>query len=487
MSDPVRVRFAPSPTGYFHVGGARTALFNWLFARHHGGKFIIRIEDTDRKRSTDYAVRDLLEGLRWLGLDWDEGPDVGGPHAPYYQSQRTAIYQEYARQLVESGHAYYCYCSSERLAELREAQKRDKLAPGYDRRCRNLTPSERAEFEAQGIKPVVRLAVPLEGQLTFHDVLHGTITVDFASLRDDKVLLKSDGFPTYNLAAIVDDHLMGITHIMRADEWLPSAPYHILVFQAFGWTPPIYVHLPIVLSPTGKGKLSKRHGAVSVLEFKKQGYLPEAMVNFLARTGWSYDDKTEVFSEQELKERFDLPGISSSPARFSYEKLEWLNGYYIRQLAPDDLAERLLPFLKKAGFKADLAITKRIAPLIQERIKTLAEAPALLDFFFAPNVEYDPAELVDKKGTAADARRSAEAAVAALEGLEDFSAEAVEAALRPLVDQLGLKARSIFGTIRVACTGKSVAPPLFETLSIIGKEVTLRRLRQAILLLQDVS
>ena len=268
---PVRVRFAPSPTGYFHVGGARTALFNWLFARHHGGAFILRIEDTDRSRYTDYALQDLLEGLRWLGLDWDEGPEVGGQYGPYFQSQRLPIYHEYARKLVESGHAYHCYCSAERLEALHLEQKEKSSPHGYDRRCRTLTAKERADYEAQGIKPVVRLKVPLEGQIAFQDALRGTITVDAASLNDDKILLKSDGFPTYHLAAPIDDHLMEISHVTRADEWLPSMPYSVILSQALGWTLPIHAHLPIVLSPTGKGKLSKRHGAVFGARVPKTG------------------------------------------------------------------------------------------------------------------------------------------------------------------------------------------------------------------------
>ena len=487
MSDPVRVRFAPSPTGYFHVGGARTALFNWLFARHHGGKFIIRIEDTDRSRFKPFALKDLLESLRWLGLEWDEGPEVGGPHAPYFQSQRQAIYQEYAEKLVQSGHAYHCYCSAERLTEARQQQRAQNLPIGYDRRCRDLTEAERAALAAQGITPVVRLKVPLEGEMTFYDVLHGDITVDFASLRDDKVLLKSDGYPTYNLAAPVDDHLMGITHIMRADEWLSSAPYHILLFEALGWEHPVYVHLPVVLAPTGRGKLGKRHGAVSCLEFEKQGYLPEAMVNFLARTGWAYDDKTEIFSREELIQRFSLEGISSSPARFSYEKLDWLNGHYIRQLAPDDLAERLLPYLREAGLDADLEITRQLVPLIQERLKKLTDAVEWVDFIFAEGIHYDPADLVQKGMTVEDARRTVEAAATALAALEDFHSQGVEGALRPLVEALGLKARQIFGTLRIACTGKQVAPPLFESFSIMGKDTVLERLEEAGQLLADME
>jgi glutamyl-tRNA synthetase len=325
----VRVRIAPSPTGYFHVGSARTALFNWLFARHYGGKFIVRVEDTDRTRYHPEAVPDLIDSLRWLGLEWDEGPEVGGSFGPYYQSERLDLYQHYAGWLVQQDAAYKCYCSPERLASLREEQRDKKQDVGYDRHCRTLTAAQRAEVEARGITPVIRLKVPLEGQTVFHDVLYGTITVENHTL-DDLVLLKSDGFPTYHLAVVVDDHLMEISHIMRGDEWLSSVPKHVLLYKAFAWPLPVYAHLPLILAPTGQGKLSKRHGGVEIREFRRQGYLSEAMVNYLARVGWSYDDKTEIFSQQELVRYFDLSGVNSSPARFSYERLESINGYYIR-------------------------------------------------------------------------------------------------------------------------------------------------------------
>jgi len=479
MTNTVRVRFAPSPTGYLHVGGARTALFNWLFARKHNGAFILRIEDTDRKRYEPEAVGNILESLRWLGLEWDEGPEVGGDYGPYYQSQRLDIYQEYARKLVESGHAYYCYCSPERLAQVREEQRRrGEPDLGYDRHCRYLTAKERAEYEAQGIVPVVRLKVPLEGQTSFPDVLHGDITVDNARL-DDLVLLKSDGYPTYHLANVVDDTLMQITHIMRADEWLPSIPKHILLYQAFGWEIPVYAHLPIILSPTGKGKLSKRHGGVAVHEFQQEGYLPEAMVNFLALVGWAYDDKTELFTRQELIEKFSLEGVNKSPAAFSYDKLEWMNGVYIRQLGLDDLAERLMPFLTGAGLPADLSTMRRIAPLVQERLKKLTDAVEWVDFFFVDQISYDPALLVDKKMTAAESLAALRKARETLAALPDFHEETLEKALRALAGQLGLKDRQLFGIIRVAATGKNVAPPLFGTLSILGRERVLERLGDA--------
>jgi len=480
----VRVRFAPSPTGYLHVGGARTALYNWLFARHHHGVFILRIEDTDRTRYREDALEDIMEGLRWLGLDWDEGPEVGGDYGPYFQSQRLHIYREYAQKLVDEGHAYYCYCSPERLARLREEQRRrGEPYPGYDRHCRYLTAKERAEYEAQGIVPVVRLKVPLEGQTTFHDVIRGDITVDNATM-DDLVLLKSDGYPTYHLANVIDDHLMEITHVMRADEWIPSTPRHILLYRAFGWEPPIFAHLPIILAPGGRGKLSKRHGAVSVLEFRRQGYLPEAMVNFLALIGWAYDGKTELFTREELIEKFDLSGVNKSPAAFSYEKLEWMNGVYIRRLSEGDLAERLVPFLAAGLGMSEEEIRKRretraIVPLIRERIKKLSDAVEWVDFIFVEQISYEPSLLVGKKMTAAESLAALRKARETLAALPNFDEGTIEAALRALLKELGLSARQLFGIIRVAVTGKKVAPPLFGTLSVLGRERVLKRLDQA--------
>jgi len=480
-----RVRFAPSPTGFLHVGGARTALYNYLYARHTGGSFILRIEDTDRTRYHADSLDDHLKGLRWLGLDWDEGPDVGGDYGPYLQSKRLELYQKYAEQLVREGKAYYCFCSAERLTLMREEQHKKGLFVGYDRRCRQLTSKQVADSRAQGIVPVVRLKVPMDGTTSFHDSIRGDISVDNSTL-DDMVLLKSDGFPTYHLAAVVDDHLMKISHILRGDEWLTSVPKRIVLYDALGWDPPIYVHLPTILDPTGKGKLSKRkkHAPgekeypVFIHEFRELGYLPEAMVNFLARVGWSHDDKTELMSHEELIERFDLAGISKSPAVFSYEKLAWMNGVYIRQLAQDDLAQRLVPFLKEAGWEPELPLVRRMVPLIQERIKELGEAPSHLDFFFE-EISYEPKLLVQKK---MDRDSTAQALVVAEEALSQctvFGEEELEAILRPLAKELGLKVGQLFGVIRVAVTGRKVAPPLFGTLSVLGKKKVLERISRA--------
>ena len=476
MTDrPVRVRIAPSPTGYFHVGSARTALFNWLFARKTGGRFIVRVEDTDRTRYDPEAVADAAASLRWLGLDWDEGPEIGGDYGPYYQSERLALYQHYADWLLEQGLAYKCYCSPDRLAALREEQRKNKQDVGYDRHCRLLTADQQAGYEAQGITPVIRLKAPLEGQTTFHDILYGTITVENETL-DDLVLLKSDGFPTYHLANVVDDHLMEISHIMRGDEWLPSVPKHVLLYNAFGWEIPIYAHLPLILAPSGKRKLSKRHGGVEIRDFRCQGYLPEAMVNYLARVGWSYDDKTEIFDREELIRYFDLSGINNSPAHFSYERLEWMNAYYIRKLEASDLAGRLVPFLAEAGFETTAEDLTPMVPLIQQRIKTLSEAASWLDFFFQEYLEYDANLLIGKKMDVVESQNALRRARITLADLAEFGVEAIEPALRELAENLGLKVGQLLGIIRVAVSGKKVAPPLFETLAILGQERTLARM-----------
>ncbi|MBM3187315.1 MAG: glutamate--tRNA ligase [Chloroflexi bacterium] len=486
-ADTVRVRFAPSPTGFFHVGGARTALYNWLYARREGGRFILRIEDTDRTRYDPQALPDLLEGLRWLGLWWDEGPEVGGRYGPYYQSDRAHLYREYAEQLVAEGKAYRCYCTPERLEALREEQRAAKLPVGYDRRCRHLTRAQIADYEAQGIAPVIRLAIPTEGATEFDDLLRGHITVENKQL-DDLVLLKSDGFPTYHLANVVDDHLMCITHIMRGEEWISSVPKHVLLYAALGWPMPVQLHLPTILDPSGKGKLSKRKKKLPdgremltlIHEFRQAGYLPEAMVNYLALVGWSYDGQTEFFGRDELVKHFGLERINKSPASFSYEKLEHMNATYIRELGDNDLAGRLLQVFLRQGLTTDFVTVLRFVPLIKERIKTLQDAVPLLDFYFAERLEYDPALLIGKRMDRESTIRALRAAEGILASLESFREEAIEDALRSAPAELGLKVGDFFGCIRVACTGKTVAPPLFGTLSIIGQKRVVQRIREAL-------
>jgi len=475
MTSSVRVRFAPSPTGFPHVGNIRTALFNWLFARHYGGRFIVRIEDTDVTRKVKGAVEAILDGLRWLGLDWDEGP--------YYQSQRLELYQEAARRLVSQGDAYYCYCSPQRLEEMRAEQVRRKQPPGYDRRCRDLTEKERAEKEAEGITPVVRFKTPLSGQTRFNDLIYGDVVFEHSTI-DDFVLLKSDGYPTYHLANVVDDHAMEISHVIRAEEWISSTPRHLLLYRAFGFEPPQFIHHPMILGPD-RAKLSKRHGAVSILEYRGQGYLPETMFNFLALIGWSLDDKTELMSRQELIDNFSLERVGKTGAIFNLDKLDWMNGVYIRSLSVEDFTQRALPFLDSGlppEVKRPLSIKyiRQIMPLIQERARTLAEVAELAQFFFIDQLEYAPSLLIGKGMSQGSATQALEAAKQRLERLEAFDAESLEAVLRPLAEELGLKTGQFFGELRVAVTGRTAAPPLFQTMSVLGKERCLRRIGEAL-------
>ena len=465
----------------------RSALFAWLFARHHGGVFIIRIEDTDRERMVEGAVEGILDGLRWLGLDWDEGPEVGGDYGPYVQSQRLELYTEAARKLVAQGDAYYCYCTPERLERMRADQTRNKRPPGYDRHCRELSDEERREKEAEGITPVVRFKMPLTGKTKFHDIIWGDVEFSNSTL-DDLVLLKSDGYPTYHLANIVDDHAMGITHVLRAEEWLSSTPRHILLYNAMGYEPPAFAHLPMLLGPD-RSKLGKRHGAVSITDYRDMGYLPEAMMNFLALLGWSFDDKTELMSRQDLIDNFSLERVSKTAAIFNQQKLEWMNGVYIRQLSPEDFLERALHFLEdglppEIKRPLDIDYVRRITPLIQERVKTLVEIPALTRFFFVADLEYKTDELIPKKMDAESTRNALEIALNRLEGLESFDNESLENLLRPLAAELGLKAGQLFSAMRTAVTGQTATPPLFETMVVLGKETCLVRIRQALAMLR---
>jgi glutamyl-tRNA synthetase len=489
-SIPVRVRFAPSPTGPMHIGSVRTALFNWLFARHNGGVFILRIEDTDQKRFDPDSVRLITEGLRWLGINWDEGPEVGGEFGPYYQSQRTELYQQWANWLVDHDLAYRCYCTEERLTALRKQQIANKEDPGYDRRCRYLTPDEREKLHAEtGGQYVIRFKMPLDGSTTVHDMLRGDIEIDNYKLQD-LVLLKSDGFPTYHLANVVDDHFMRVTHILRAEEWIPSAPVHKNLYEGFGWDMPQLAHLPVILNPSGKGKLSKRSVGftedgrrVPVLlhEFRKGGYVPEAIVNFLTNVGWSFGDDREVFSVQETIERFDLARVNPAGSAFPVEKLEWLNGVYIREMDPARLAKLLKPVFEEAGYTVDDDRLLKVAPLLRERIKTLKDAIPMGGFFFAETFDPAPPEtIIQRKMDAASTKAALESALARLELLPDFRAETQEHALRALADELGLKRGQLFGALRMATTAQQVSPPLFETMEILGRDKSLARIRQAI-------
>ena len=483
MTDPVRTRFAPSPTGFPHVGNIRTALFAWLFARHNGGRFIVRIEDTDVARRVEGAVEAILDSLRWLGMDWDEGPEVGGEYGPYFQSQRLEMYQEAAARLVSQGDAYHCYCSPQRLAEMRTDQMKCKQPIGYDRLCRELTAAEKAAKEASGTIPVVRFKMPLTGRTGFDDIIRGSVVFENSTL-DDFVLLKSDGYPTYHLANVVDDHFMAISHVLRAEEWLSSVPRHVLLYSALGFTPPQFAHLPMILGPD-RSKLSKRHGAVAVTEYRDQGYLPEAMVNFLALLGWSLDDKTEILSREELVANFTLDRISKTAAIFNHEKLDWMNGVFLRELSQDELTRKIMPFLESGlpeTVKRPVSkkYVSRLVPLIRERINTLAEAAKYADFFFFDELDYETLSLVGKKMTTEITLEALKSAQEKLSSLENFDHNSLEGTLRPLAEKLGLKTGQLFSSLRVAITGRTAAPPLFETMTVLGKDRCLQRLRAAV-------
>lgn len=483
MDKPVRVRYAPSPTGFPHVGNIRTALFNWLFAKHTGGKFIVRIEDTDVARTVPGSLESILDSLRWLGLGWDEGPEVGGAHAPYFQSRRLPVYQEIAERLIKSGQAYRCFCSAERLEAMRAEQTEKKLPSGYDRRCRTLNAGECARKITEGIKPVVRFKTPLEGQTRFQDVLRGEVVFENNTL-DDFVLLKSDGYPTYQMANVIDDHLMEISHVLRGEEWLSSTPRHVLLYQALDYELPQFAHMPLILGPD-RSKLSKRHGAATLAEYREQGYLPETLFNFLTLLGWSLDEKTELFSREELIKNFSLERISRTAAIFNKEKLDWMNGVYIRGLSVDDLTGRVLPFMEKGlppdvKRPLDISYVRQIVPLIRERIITLKDAATYADFFFLDKLEYDSAMLTGKKMTAETALTALKAAEEKLSSLESFSQDLLEDTLRHLAGNLGIKTGQLFNPLRVAITAREAAPPLFETMAVLGQERCLKRINAAL-------
>lgn len=493
-SKPARVRFAPSPTGHTHLGSGRTALYNYLLARQTGGQFILRIEDTDQKRYVPEAEQELIDSLHWLGLDWDEGPDIGGPYAPYRQSSRKSIYVQHAKELIERGQAYYCFCSPERLAQVRQEQQKRKELPHYDGTCRRLTTEEAITRTLSGESHVIRFKTPKEGFTTVCDLLRGEITVENRVL-DDIILVKSDGLAVYHLAAMVDDHLMEITHVMRSSEWLPTFPLHALIIRAFGWEEPVWVHLSVFLKPSGKGKMSKRESAdlkrsgysIFLKDLEEMGYLGEAVINWTALMGWSYDDHTEFFTLPDLVDKFALDRLNPAPAAINFSKLDHFNGLHIRNLDNDDLARRIKPFFEHAGYAVDDAKLMEIIPLIQERLVTLDDAPEKAGFFFQEDVHPNPEDLIGKNMTPAVSALAAQRAYQVLEDLPDFSHETAEGPLRSLADELDLKVGQLFGIIRVAVTGQKVSPPLFESMEIIGREVVLKRLLTAVTILESLT
>ncbi len=478
----VRARFAPSPTGELHIGGLRTALFCFLFVRRHRGVFVLRIEDTDRKRFDPHSADHIQEALRWANLNWDEGP--------LFQSQRLEIYQKHARFLVDKEAAYLCFCTPDRLEQMRREQERRKLPPRYDLHCRHLSPVERKKMLDAGLPHTIRLAVPQEGVTTFQDVVYGTISVENQDI-DDQVLLKSDGYPTYHLAHMVDDHLMQITHVIRGEEWLPSAPKHVLLYRAFGWEMPQLCHLPSILAGRGQGKLSKRHGAVSVIAYKNEGYLPEALINFLALLGWSSGNDQEIFTLEELIEQFSLEKVARTGAVFNREKLDFFNGYYIRRKPVEELATLVKPYLVDRGIireseSAGDPFLLKALKTVQERLRKLSEAPELLSFYYQEPV-YDPVLLLPKKAGAAQVGRALEGAIEVISRTEEFIAPVLEERLREYARANDLPPGQVFWPIRASLTGKDASPGAFEVLEVLGKEESLRRMRKALVKLHTLD
>ena len=473
----VRVRIAPSPTGDPHVGPAYVALFNYAYAKRHGGKFLLRIEDTDQTRSTPESEAAILRSLSWLGLQWDEGPDVGGPFGPYRQSERASIYRDHAAQLVEKGNAYPCFCTPERLNELRAEQRAAKASLGYDGKCRELSADEANQRIAASETHVVRLKMPSEGECVLDDQLRGEVTIPYER-SDDQVLIKSDGMPTYHLANVVDDHLMEISHVIRAEEWISSAPKHLRLYEAFGWNPPRFIHLPLLRNADkNKSKISKRKNPVSLDFYEESGILPEAMVNFLALMGWSFGDDQEKFTLAEMVERFDLqPGtVSLSGPVFDLEKLAWLNGNYIRELSDEQLVDRLMAWRLNREFLLELA------PLIRDRIRRLDEFVPATDYFFSGALDYEPVLklLTAKKRTPNETGKILEKLVDALDAEKQWTAESLEARCRSFCEETEWKTKEIFMPIRIAVSGRKASPPLFDTMVSVGRERCRFRLRQA--------
>ena len=479
----VRTRFAPSPTGDLHVGNIRTALFDWAYARHTGGKLIFRIEDTDRERVTDEYIERAIETLQWLGLNWDEGPEVGGPYGPYLQSQRLDIYTQWAKTFIANGDAYNCYCSTEELEARRGKQRELNQAPGYDGKCRSLSADDIAGYESEGRKPVIRMRMP-DGETRFSDLIRGEVTFEHKYVPDF-VLMRADGSPLYTLAVAVDDVLMKVTHVLRGEDLLSSTPRQIRVYQAMGVAPedfPFFAHLPFVMGQDN-AKLSKRNGEVSIAWYREQGFLPEAICNYLALLGWSPGDDVENITMDELVKLFTVERVNSSPARFDMKKLEAINGDKIRALTIDDFLSRALPFLLKDGVikgdESEIAVVRSALPIIQERIARLNEVTQMLRFLFVDEVVFDEESAVKVKEE--PAQHVITQALRALEDLADWNHESIEASLRAvLIEKLGLKPRLAFGPVRIAVTGSHISPPLFESMELLGKERSIARLKAAV-------
>jgi nondiscriminating glutamyl-tRNA synthetase len=485
---PVRTRFAPSPSGYLHIGGARTALFNWLFARGRGGQFILRIDDTDAARSSDESIQGIVDGMEWLGLDWDEGPRVGGPHAPYYQSERKALYAAALKRLVDQGRAYWCYCTPEELEAERAAALRAKRPQVYSGRCRDLTEAQQAAFRAEGRRPAARLKVE-PGLITVRDLIRGSVSVE-AETIGDWVLVRPNGAPIYNFASVVDDAAMGITHIIRAVEHLANTPKQIRLFEALGAPLPAFAHVSLVLAEGGREKLSKRHGAVAVQEFRDHGYLPEAMVNYLVRLGWSYDDQREIFSIDELKRYFALDRVNPSGASWDSKKLLWINGEYVKALPAEERARRCAPFLEKAGLvkgPLDAEALGRLVAIVEalgDRLRTFEDIVEHAACFYTEDYAYDP-EGVSKRLRGAHVPALLAQLKALLAQQEPFTVEVIEAAVRALAERAGLKPGEVFHPLRMALTGKTAGAGLFEIVALLGRQRAVERIDRTLRLLAE--
>lgn len=479
----VRVRFAPSPTGPLHIGGARSALFNWLFARHHGGQFIVRVEDTDIERSSRESEENILNALRWLGLDWDEGIAMGGPNGPYRQTERLEMYRGLARQLMEQGNAYLCYCSEEELAAEREALMAKGELPRYLGRCRDLCPESRAKCEAEGRKPVLRFKVPANKIVSVNDRVRGQVEFDCGGIGDF-IIMKSDNIPTYNFAVVADDHDMRITHVIRAEEHLSNTPRQLLIYQALGWQTPEFAHISLILG-NDRAKMSKRHGATSIEQYQKLGYLPEALVNFLALLGWSPGGEEEIFTTGQIQQQFSLDRVAKNPAVFDIDKLNWLNGHYIRQCPPDRLTRLALPYLKEAGYLEDelgpekLAWVEQVVAVAGNYVSYIQEITQHVDIFFrdqVPPVDEEAKQVL----TGEHIPLVMNTAIGLVSETEQLTGDSVKTLLKAVGKQTGLKGKMIFMPLRVALTGKTHGPELYQIIPIFGKEKTIARLKAAI-------
>lgn len=489
---PARTRFAPSPTGHLHLGGARTALYAYLLAKKTGGQFILRIEDTDMKRTIPEAEQEIMDGLRWLGLSYDEGPDVGGPYGPYRQTERRELYQTHAKTLVDKGHAYPCFCTPERLERVRQEQSKRKENPRYDGTCRNIDPGEAAKRVANGEPYTIRFKVPHEGVTVAHDHLRGDITIENKQLND-QVILKTDGLPTYHLAAMADDHDMKITHVMRGSEWLGTFPLHVNIVRAFGWDEPAWIHLSVFLKPSGKGKMSKREAAdamkdgysIFVKDMQDLGFTPEGVLNWCGLMGWGVAEN-DVMTTAQMVDRFTIDSLTPSPAAINFQRLDHFNATHIRLLTTEDLATRLKPYFTRAGLAVKEDVLLKMIPLIRERLTTLDDSISFGAFFFKDEVSPTPEDLIAKGLDAKQSTEVARKAYQILAAQPDITHERCEPPLRAYVEESGLNANQVFGILRVAVTGQKISPPLFESMEIIGRETCLKRIQDALSILEKM-